>query len=957
MKQMHIFPVLLIIFLSQIFACSKEEVTPPPMLEIAKQDLTINFLSEVATKNIDIATNVDKIEIFSDADWCDVSFVNGVKKNIVISVTENNGAQVRTATIEIKAGSLKDTISVTQLGVEPAILLKSKALSVDFKAQMISVEVTTNVDLEVDCSKSWIKTKTGTKSAMVDLVYEFEVEQLQETLEKRLGEISFQHKGGELKKSVTIIQGITTSNEYLPGVTSCFEKDKKIKVISASLSPSDKFQGGEGVEKTIDGDNCTIYHSPWGGMPDKTLITLEYALDPENASVVNYVVLHPRISGSNGIIKSGKVWINTAEDANFVQVGSFDVPQSNNPVVVRFDTPVLNPRNVKIEVTDAYSGEPTKYFVSLAEFECYESKSLNALVDDLPFFTDATCSELQPGTTLADIARIKNPFLQNIAAFMRAGTYPKNMRVQEVEPYRDVQDLARELKTSPYSQFENITGIHFTKEEEVVVFVGDTRGEDIALRVRDFGHSGDDNTYPLSQGVNIITMKGKGNGYINYFTPNYKSAQKIKIHIASGKVNGFFDLARHSNEEGKALLDNAVSEIMDIKGERTQLAFSVRSLTENCYGKMGDLISIYDSIISSEQTMMGLRKYNRLPKNHMFGRVIWEGYMYADGTGAAFNDNTMGDVANPDLVKKSCWGIAHEFGHVNQVRPGMKWVGTTECTNNLYSIWIQYCLTPQNLRLENEVVGGVIGDRFNAYMNSAFVENQEWGLQGGPDDAYGVNGEGAWSADHFVKLCPIWQLHLYFHIAGEGNSWNKPYFWADIFEKVRRTDESGMSDGELQINFVKNLCDAVKMDLSDFFIKVGMLRVIDKYVADYTSAQKIITQDMIDDAVSYVSKYPKPETNYIHYISGRCIDAFKNQLSISGVYNEGISGSSKKRISHSIWKNVTVFETYKGEELTNITMVGTGSSDNSFSQVPYPDGSTRIEAVGWDGTRIKVCGN
>lgn len=54
---------------------------------------------------------------------------------------------------------------------------------------------------------------------------------------------------------------------------------------------------------------------------------------------------------------------------------------------------------------------------------------------------------------------------------------------------------------------------------------------------------------------------------------------------------------------------------------------------------------------------------------------------------------------------------------------------------------------------------------------------------------------------------------------------------------------------------------------------------------------------------------------------------------------------------------MTVFETYSENVLSHITMTGTGSTANKQTIVPYPAGSTRIEAVGWDGTRILVFGN
>lgn len=254
-----------------------------------------------------------------------------------------------------------------------------------------------------------------------------------------------------------------------------------------------------------------------------------------------------------------------------------------------------------------------------------------------------------------------------------------------------------------------------------------------------------------------------------------------------------------------------------------------------------------------------------------------------------------------------------------------------------------------------ENVGGAVGNRFNAYLNNAFIEGQEWGIQAGPDAGYGPNNSGNWGGDHFVKLAPLWQLHMYYHIAGEGNSWYKPYFWADIFEQVRLTNESGLSDGRLQINFVKNACDAVQQDLTDFFIAIGMLKEVDKMFDDYSPGRKTITSAMVDEAVQYASKYPKPLHDF-RYISVNSLNAFKFRRPVSGTYNVGVAGGDSKIVSHATWQNVVAFETYKGDVLTHITMPGTGDATNSSSKIPYPYGSTRIEAVGFNGVKTLVFG-
>ena len=645
-------------------------------------------------------------------------------------------------------------------------------------------------------------------------------------------------------------------------------------------------------------------------------------------------------------------------DTDFMMAGKINAPDAATPYIVRFQEPIIAPRIVRIEVTDAYSQDADRYYVSLAQFECYESRNLSGIGDDAGLFTDLSFSALRPGVTAADIAGMSNPFIQNIAAYLHAGKYDTTYRVKVCTPYKPLQELSAVLKTSGYSQFENPTGIFLEAGDEVVVFVDDTGNETISLRVRDFGQSGDDHSYPLFTGANVLQMKGQGLAYVSYYTGNYQSAQNIKVHIASGKVNGYFDATRHNNEDGKRLLDGAVAPILDLLGERVHLAYTVNALKNNAYTSLFDLVAVYDSIVASQHTMMGLPKYGLVPANRMFGRVSWSGYMFKDGLGAGFNESTMGTVANVGRLKNDIWGPAHEFGHVNQVQPGMMWVGTAEVTNNIFSKWIQYCYTPDMLRLETENVGGNIGGRYNAYFTSAFLHKQEWGLQAGPDRAYGAQN-GRWDGDHFVKLAPLWQLHVFFHLAGEGNPWHRPYFWADIFEKVRNTNEDLMTHGALQINFCKNLCDAVQYNMTGFLQEIGMLKEVDKFFSDYTSRQKTITKAMIDEVIDYASQYPDPPFSTIQYISGNSLAAFKYQRRIEGTFGTGLTDIHLgKRVSHASWQHVVVFKTYSGTELTHITLVGTGNAGNLSTDVPYVAGtSTRIEAVAFDGSETLVFGS
>lgn len=573
-------------------------------------------------------------------------------------------------------------------------------------------------------------------------------------------------------------------------------------------------------------------------------------------------------------------------------------------------------------------------------------------------FADEICSELKSGVTQKQINGIKDLFFRNIAQSMFDKTYDTEYRVQLYDPYQDRDELAQQMKTGGYCPFENATGIYFKAGQEVVVMVGPTHGESVQLKVYDFdavrrGESASEQLYLLEQGINKIKITGDGLGYINYFTSNWKQAQQVKIHIPSGTVNGYFDKARHTSADWQKILNNASYGCLDMKGAYINLVYGVESLKKYCTDGR-KLLDVYDEITTIEHDLMGLIKYNRRPKNHMFARVVKSG-LFADGWGAGFAEDVMNELADVDRVGKGgVWCIAHELGHVNQIGPGLRWVSTTEVTNNVYSVYVRYKLNRGDLNLEQERCNDgdnnhVLGGRFNSYLNYGIVKGEQWLCQRGQDKMEGYEDGG----DHFVKLCPLWQLMLYYREIAGHRDW-----YGDIAERVRTMDDSNLSNGTLQLNFMRNTCDVVKEDLTDFFIKAGMLKPIDKELDDYSRGQMTITQQQCDDLVKYASRYPKPVTPVLYYLTANSEKAYKERMAVEGVFNQGVDVKADGRVyvSHQTWKNVAVFETYQGAALTKVAMVGTDSKDLSNTLVRYPQGSTRIEAVAWDGKRTLVYG-
>lgn len=573
-------------------------------------------------------------------------------------------------------------------------------------------------------------------------------------------------------------------------------------------------------------------------------------------------------------------------------------------------------------------------------------------------FTDELCSALKTGISRTQVKEMKNAFLRTIAQSMLDSTYRETFRIQDYIAFPTVKTTMAQMKTSEYNSLENPTGMFFEAGIEVVVLVGDTQNEEIKLKVHDFNPPYSDVEYALRAGVNRIRISHQGLGYIKYYTDRYEVCRPVKVHIAGGKVNGYFDKLKHEAGDWTKLLNTTVYDYFDVIGERINLAFTTDGLRTYCRdGKA--LIDGYDEIVTMEQELMGLEKYNKRPKNKMFARTVESG-LFADGWGAGFAKDCMVDVADPDrLSNGGLWVIAHELGHVNQIRPGLKWVSTTEVTNNVYSICLRYHYTPDNMDLEYGKVSdgdywNVRGGRFNSYLTYGVAKGEQWLCQRGCDKMEGYENGG----DHFVKLCPLWQLMLYYRMASTA-VWHKPDCYGDVAEIVRNTDETGMSNGQLQLNFMRNVCDVVQEDLTEFFYRAGMLKPIDKNMDDYVRAQLTITQEECDALRAYASKYPKPVSPVIYYLTANSLEAFEKRLPVDGMYGAGVFkvNNWSCQILRGNWKNVVVFETWKGNELTHVSMVGAGSDDRQTTSVWYPVGSTRIEAVGWDGSRTLVYGS
>ncbi|MEG0926823.1 M60 family metallopeptidase [Chryseobacterium sp.] len=748
-------------------------------------------------------------------------------------------------------------------------------------------------------------------------------------------------------------------------------------------SSASSFQPGENIEKSFDGDVNTIYHSNWNDTAANFPISLIYKFNGQTA--INYIKYTPRQDGGgNGFFGNIKISYNTLSNPAYVDLTNLNLNQSGAVKTIYFPN-VITPLNIKVEVLDGKNN-----FASCAEMEFFQTNPNGfnpALYSDL--FNDTLFTTLKPTVTQQNIDGITSPFIKGLAQCLFNNTYNKKYRVQTSTAYKTIGSINTQYKIGNYSKYENPTGIFFQPNTTVIIFAKDiTNSNPVYLRIRDFATEGSspENTYELKNGLNILPITNKGLGYISYYT-NDVNAAPVTLNITAGIVNGIYKKGT-SSAECKEMLTNDIYPKIDIEGYYTKLVIDKAPVSNFHYFDIQPLIDKYDMITKSEREMMGFFKFNTNFKNRQLVYTESTGGWYAGGSGVHL-DLTWGAAGSASATGLSLWGVAHELGHVNQIEPGLTWVGTTEITNNIYSLWASYNLyTPSGTNrftnLEGEVADKtafpeVEGNRFGEYIIQTQVNGKSYADQFRTDFVNPLD-------KHFRTLVPFWQLELYYQLAGASK--NAPtlafdkdmsdedqpsvpnpvtgvdyaHWYANVIKKVLNTDESQLTNGQLVMNFVKNTCDAVQEDLTDFFTTTGFLKPIDAMISDYSNAQLTITQSMIDEVKSYVlmKGYAKPVSPVLNYISANSVNAYKNLQPVTGITGVGAQVITNTKgtflqVINSKWNNAVAFETYgPNNQLISVSIVGTGDTTLANTFVDFPASAEKVYAVGYNGQKILV---
>lgn len=663
---------------------------------------------------------------------------------------------------------------------------------------------------------------------------------------------------------------------------------KKNNIIDVSL-PEDiqvlpyggkasEYQPGSDIDKSYDGKfteglySESHYHSPWSNT--KFPVTLEYFFKGDTE--INYFIYYTRSGNGN----FGEVEVYTSTEPgrkNYQLQGSYDFKMKNEPSRITFKKGI-KATGVKFVVKSGLGN-----FVSCDEMHFFKKNTDNSLANKLlTVFKDITCCELKPNVTDKEIDNLPGEYFVNLAKAIKNNTYDgweKEFRIREYNAYSNIEEWAEKLMTKRYSNLDNLTGIAVEKDDEIIVLVGETHGQEISMQcVGEETTNFIDNTnyvqtaaqgdvYYLEPGINKLKIRNRGQLFVMYNCDLNGKPKPVKIHIplGSGTVSGFFDLKEHKTDAKYAeLLSKATDKYFGVRGDKIIFYFHREKLLEVVKDEILSAIQLWDNIVGWEQELMGIEDVRpSLVNNHLFAISPEGAYMWASDYRIGFVYTYLDNILLYDNVmraKDNAWGPAHEIGHIHQL--AINWPSSTESSNNLFFNYIlyklgKYCSRGTELNLpdadDNRIVDNNGSITKMTLSEAHCVLNRPWCDFG--------NGHQNENTELHMRM--FWQLWNYYHRCGY-----KPDFWQRLFKLMRDNRPNSFNPGVKQLLFARMACQAAQEDLTEFFEMWGFFVPVDMTISQYGNWEYLVTEEMINETKKEMARYPKKAKPF-YYLEDR----------------------------------------------------------------------------------------
>ncbi|MDD5950692.1 MAG: BACON domain-containing carbohydrate-binding protein [Bacteroidales bacterium] len=145
------------------FSCEKPFVT-----ELELSDSVANFNAEGGSVNINVSSNADWT-VSKDADWFSTNLVGDA---LTITVSANEGFDVRTANVTVSANELSRVVKITQLASTPSLAIDIEEMAMDAEGGNFTIEVTSNAPWTVETVDEWVSAgpSEGNGNASISVV-------------------------------------------------------------------------------------------------------------------------------------------------------------------------------------------------------------------------------------------------------------------------------------------------------------------------------------------------------------------------------------------------------------------------------------------------------------------------------------------------------------------------------------------------------------------------------------------------------------------------------------------------------------------------------------------------------------------------------------------------------------------------------------------------------------------
>ena len=508
-----------------------------------------------------------------------------------------------------------------------------------------------------------------------------------------------------------------------------------------------------------------------------------------------------------------------------------------------------------------------------------ENADLSSILGELAtdYFEDAACTQLKPeyqamsdeeltGLVMTTVKGQQTTDNGQLSMFIEIllkvkndnwAAYEKEFRIHSYKAYSDASYWNNKLRSTGGSFMGNPTGIYTTGYDSLYVFVDTDVPSGATLYIA--GCQGNDLVTSAKQGkmlhkgLNIVDGRENALYYILYIadtksmTKTLSEWPEIKIHVEGGKVNGYYDISRHSVSDYKAILSAATHERFTVKGGQSLFNFKTSSYRQIWPNSVEKSICWFDSLTVWEKELMGICESVASGKRAGAPFYITGGEAYfpqyynnpnfavegeaTDGgfaNSASFRTmyNTMGCVQSSFDVSRTAdfddWCAAHECGHNNQGAITVE--GGTEVSNNLFSNYIRF----------HDGLITSSGSPLSTIMDE-YARHEPFFTR--PLDS---------------QMRMYWQLYLYYHLAQRNTA-----FYPTLFKELRKDPLTLYSSNTGCLKFVRKVCEIVQEDLTEFFTVWGFFEPLTNYtVNDYGSHSMTVRQSDIEGTLAEIAQYP-----------------------------------------------------------------------------------------------------